>query len=460
MSDHDALLRALRNIRSKGFGFIKIELEGQLDREGCRNCNHTCKKCKGTGIRNLQACTVEGCNDGYLTCPRVGTRTWSENDCSQYMLSHLTTSERNKIIFSRFYDDRSVDSEYTFTVPLTIKGINVATKLITTFRELGDEIGSGINVAGAGMHIALLNDPAGNYEPSSDDDYSHEHDDECYDFDDCDCPAECEHGYEVHQAACNIWDNTYCGEVEGASDSSDQNHLDPVKLIIFKQAMSKLLPALYFLATPSAKARPLEYRTPQISDTKYSAISTRGGRVLEYRVFETCYQRPEMLLDYVQVIAKTLEFYANELPSGLPRRHLEFKIGYGGHLARMYMTVEQLKWLEKTLKYLKPENKTVDQLKHERHFTLTVEKLQQIEYRKDQQYLSEWHEYTARHKYLLVSERHAVVKRFADEYLDSTPSEAYIKRQVEQRIRPVADTAEKFIQHKKSQQSFESSVTI
>ena len=88
--------------------------------------------------------------------------------------------------------------------------------------------------------------------------------------------------------------------------------LDTAGLRNFQTEMTKLLPALYFVGTAGHRSRAMTYRTPRIShDSKYSAVYTQNGTIFEYRVFETCYDRPEAVYEYIQVISNSLKFYAN-----------------------------------------------------------------------------------------------------------------------------------------------------
>lgn len=398
------IANATRYIQRKGFKFIKIELEGQLDRSGCNHGNgHVCTRCDGTGIYRLDNCT---CNDGYVTCPREYNDSYDDiEDCQNFIESYISKKANRLRVFGNFYNDGSVDSEYTFTLPCTTEGIKCAIEYIKAFKELGEAVGSGVKVSGAGMHIALLNDPAGSYE----------------------------------------------------SDGDHHNSLNYAYLSNFISQMKKLLPSLYFLGTCNAKTRPLEYRMPQVADEKYSAINCSNG-VLEYRVFDPCYDRPEALLDYVEVIAKSLKFYAAMPILNLSKR-LDFKIGYGNHIARMFMSPEQLEYLNETLPYLKPENKTIQQLKRERNFHLSIEKLKKLEQKKRARLLEEWTEYAKRFDELKGVENEAIADKFRDNFLGSIPSPEYIDHEIRQNFGSLQNQ-NNYIESKLNNQALEISVTI
>lgn len=248
-------------------------------------------------------------------------RHWDEDDCEEYLREHVSQEAKDALTYGNFYNDGSVDSEFTFTVP--IEKVRVVLEYIVAFREMASGAGSRFETNGAGMHIAILNNPSGNY--------------------------------------------------------PEGNNLIHTNSYNFAQSMTHLLPALYFLGSSNAKSRKLRYRLPQIDlERKYAAI-TGHRQVFEYRVFETCYDKPEAFLDFFCVIAKTMQFYkAREVK--LPFFDTIGQLGCADntyHLARFYYTERHIDALDLGLAVLKPDHKTIEQLKRERNFTISKEKLKQ-----------------------------------------------------------------------------------
>lgn len=231
--------------------------------------------------------------------------------------SHTVQSNwfpKGDMTYAEFYYDGSVDSELTFTIKVT-----AAEKVIHVFeawQALVDKIGNGIEVTGAGMHITVLR--SGKYPTSG--------------------------------------------------------RLDPQKLSNFTDEVTKLLPALFIGATSGGFTRALNFRYPRIShNDKYSAIYTRGGTSIEYRLFETCYQRPETYWEFLGVIARTLEYYKN------PRKKVEskgevYEIYDNGpnHLGGYLSFSNQVKIIKRQFKYIKPEGMTAKEFFANRGITLLV----------------------------------------------------------------------------------------
>jgi hypothetical protein len=170
----------------------------------------------------------------------------------------------------------------------------------------------------------------------------------------------------------------------------------------FKTEVGKLLPALYFLGASGHRTRSMSYRNPKIEDDKYSAICTHNGTAFEYRVFETCYDRPEAIYDFVQVIANTLKFYDDPT---LKVKALGKKFGFHKttSVAKYYDTPEQLRILNATVKYLKPEDKSFKALKAERGLYYSVKSLSIKEKQKIGQLRQDYQEYKKHYDY--ISER-------------------------------------------------------
>ncbi len=262
----------------------------------------------------------------------------SDDECSEFMLSHVSREAREALIFHLFYPDGSVGSEFTFTLPLNKAAY--AVEFIQAFKELAEHIGAGMDTDGAGMHLAILNSSAGQY--------------------------------------------------------PEGNSLELTHRAHFERAMRHFLPALYFLGSTSFKSRGLNFRYPRISDTKFSAINY-GQSIFEYRFFETCYERPEAVLDDLCVIAKTLEYYTDnpKWPAFFNKiGHLGMRDGLGVH--RFFYTEKHLKALDAGLEYIKPDHKTITQLKRERNFTVTADRLKRNDMKFDVKTEQEWRSYKLR----------------------------------------------------------------
>lgn len=342
------LQKSIRAIKNAGFSHIKLELEAQLDRdEGeseCWECDGrgevSCSQCDGEGAVEEQQyvgrdwrtnwvecdeCDGQGersCSDCYGHGTVEGSSNYGdEGTCDQFIRDYVSKEAREALVYGDFYNDGSVDSEYTFTIP--IEKSQYLVEYINAFSALADEIGNGIDVDGSGMHISVI-------------------------------PAESEGRYPVRNF-----------------------EMPEEKLDNFQNEVTKLLPALFFLASNSHRSRNLGYRMPRVSnEDKYSAIYTHGGTCFEYRLFETCYERPEAIFDYIAVVANTLKFYANP---ALRVKTLGKRFGFsdGYELSRFYDTPEQLRVLTSQISTIKPENKTIRQLMSERGVVGTLKELRQ-----------------------------------------------------------------------------------
>lgn len=363
-----SLKKTLASIKQSGMSHIKFELEAQLGRQRhsivwkCDDCEgrrvNPCNNCNGTGIyegRGLQQsrecppCVGSG-GAPCSTCRGIGHRgNFADLDtCRAYILNEIAIQVYGKslkqladerktlganvnsgikggtalpfIEYVKFYYDGSVDSEMTITIP--IEEGEKALAILQAFKKFADLSSNGsVDTRGAGMHIAVL-------------------------------PEGCNGRYP------------------------SETRLNREGLQNFTTEVTKLLPALYFVGTAGHRSRSMQFRSPQISDHhKYSAVYTLGGRVFEFRVFETCYDRPEAVYEYMQVIANALKFYAD------PTRKVKAlgkKFGFPSstEIAHYYSTTEQLRILNATVKYLKPEDKTFKAMKQERGLRYTVKTLE------------------------------------------------------------------------------------
>lgn len=331
----------IKNCAYKGTA-IKIELEGQFGREGrVRNCNI----CNGRGTLecNCKSDKCESCqNRGIVDCTSCegrgvtaqARRQMRTEDVHQYILDHVSREAAESLVFARTYNDGSVDTEFTFT--LMIDDVWHSLEFIRAFKSLEEAMGTKMGTDGAGMHIAILNSATGNY-PGG-------------------------------------------------------NSLDSRRAENFKHTMTKLLPALYFLASPTYACRRLNYRPPKIEIyDKYGAISGSHG-CFEYRIFETCYERPEAILDNLCVIANTLKYY-HYRKINLPwfGKIGTFKfIDYGQGINRFYQTDVNYKALMEGVKVLKPSYKKISDLRKERNFKITLTKIKSEESYQDKIYAAEY----------------------------------------------------------------------
>jgi len=175
-----AISEAVNSIQSAGFSHIKIELEGQLN----RNQDESCDYCLGDGYQECQDCDGEGSidsgnvvgvnhqvvyeecgdcwGDGVVNCQEcegeghVYSEWSSEDNCQEYIMNSLSTEAREALTYARFYNDGSVDSEITFTMPAD--KVEYALEVIEGFKSLANEINydEDIDVRGSGMHVAVL----------------------------------------------------------------------------------------------------------------------------------------------------------------------------------------------------------------------------------------------------------------------------------------------------------------
>jgi len=278
---------AIKAIQDAGFTHIKVELEGHL-RRGSR-----------------------GVVDGY----HLG----DDDDCERFLKDQLSAETKRKINYMRFYNDGSVDSEVTFTLP--VQHSEIIVEVIQAWNQLVEANGGTCDVNGAGMHIAVL--PTATY-PSP-------------------------------------------------------GQLPADKVRNFKSEVTKLLPALYIAATSGDFTRGLRFRQAAVSSgTKYSAIYLRNDASIEYRLFETCYQRPEAVFEFIGVIARTLEYYTD------PTKKVEstgevFSIYEGEGLKGYTSFSTQIKILKRQFKYVQPEGMTVREFMECRNINLTLKSTREKE---------------------------------------------------------------------------------
>lgn len=431
MEKEKAVLQAVKTLKRSQFGngvtAIKVELEAQFDRgrgqrcEETRECNECygdwesaseCENCDGMGYERLvddawQSCSegdagssecddcsgygrssCEYCDEGQVECDCGGEcddSGWgSELACHDYIMekmvdlglaekregeywnsSHGMNTEYHPIgalKYAEFYRDGSVDSEFTFTIMLdNPENIFLLPKVIEIWNQLGEEIDNGMDVRGAGMHMALLSTEDGSY-----------------------------------------------GSYHSMSETQ------AMKFTNFKSSMQLLLPALYCLGASNETSRRLDYRRPTIDvDSHRAAIDYRHG-ALEFRIFDTCYDNPENILDNVVVISKCMKYWAKKrVPNGMKKitEQTTFGDSGGDDLNRFYCLIEHVDLLNTGLRKLKPSYYTITEVKQQRKVTVSKRSIGSRVRKYRKQVTSEYAEYLDRWNWSMIQLRH---NRIAD----------------------------------------------
>ena len=272
--------------------------EGKVECNACNGYGYTeddeneryvCSECGGEGSVECTNCDGEG---------EVNTeesRFYDTDTCQEWILDHVSKRAKDSLIYSNFYYDGSVDSEFTFT--LRLEDAEYIQEFIEVFSALSDEIGNGLDTSGAGMHIGLLPIESKGYYP-------------------------------------------YDGE-----------RFNRERLANFTTQCELLMPALLCAAMSDSNSRSLHYRTPRVSREKYSAIHVMDGTCIEYRLFETCFDNSRVVFDYLKTISETLKFYINPgkkvKTSG---KTLEYLGGDG--MKTFLRTAEDVKIVKGQLRYI------------------------------------------------------------------------------------------------------------
>lgn len=458
---HDVVIAAVQALKKCEFKAtaIKVELEAQFHRsDGDGECGgeHPCGECNGNweDARDCYACesngyfirqsngewvtspegqvdgseeceecygsgrlTCEYCEEGYQECDEYcdeGSGEFSsERYCHNWLLERLAehgmAKQENEVwvvkkplSYARFYNDGSVDSEFTFTLMLdNPENIFLLPKVIEAFQALGEEIGNGIDVDGAGMHMALLNTSDGSY-----------------------------------------------GRHRDISAPQIQ------RLNNFNKSMQLLLPALYCLGASSERSRGLSYRRPQIEVNSHrAAIDYRHG-ALEFRIFDTCYQNPEQILDNVVVMSKCMRYWRSKFKSsGMEKVTEQVRFGIEGSykLDRFYITTKHIDLLNRGLIKLKPSYYTIKQIKEQRKLTTTKRTIN-TKLKNFRKGLGvEYEEYSSRFEWSLTVRRH---RRLADmlEQAGKGCDEKEVAKKVEEYIKARMDEREKLEEYIKKRE--------
>jgi hypothetical protein len=361
----DAIVRAKKS--EFGVTAAKTEFEAQVGRDGeFRDTSH----CHTWLMRELN---------------RLGLTEFRRDEWLR--LSHGAETQWHPIApltYAEFYNDGSVDSEFTFTLmlddPETVFLIPKIGRIWNKFmREAGD---GKPDVRGAGMHMAWLNSSDGSYPTSS----------------------------------------------EFATHFSN-----------FQRSMTLLMPALYFLGTTTNTTRGLDFRRPGVGyDTHRTAIDYRNG-ALEFRVFDTCYDNLESILDNLVVMSRCMRYWsAQYVPSGLDKVTKRYKFGVDGDntLDRFYITHVHIDLLNQGLVRLKPSYYTIGEIKLQRKFSKTKRGLVQLEKEQKRAALNEYSEYEERFKWRLLAVKGRVIENYSDRamYEGGSPTVEQMEAETEVRM--------------------------
>lgn len=372
----------------------------------------TCDRCDGLGDIPCNNCD----SHGYVDCPnevhseeRTSTDWRLERSCFNWLMDKIaekTESQRRGpttsngqpnpfpwMRYARFYNDGSVDSELTATIKLdNPENVLFLPKLIEAFKELGDAIGQGFEVSGAGMHTALI--------------FSS----------DCSYPT------------------------DSADHPGQATRLPETHLRNFKRSVTQLLPALYFLGASDGVSRGLRYRLPFVSvdfradayslprGPKYSAVTYRQGAI-EFRIFDTCYEKPDVSLDNVVVIANCMRYMQGQYRSpGIDKivKQISFGNETNSRLDRFYETEQMLDVLDIGIEAIKPPYLTVDEVKQQRQFSRTKHDLANLEQEHQKHAETEYEEYEERFEWEATVREMSIKAQLASSFI-ATCSASKIK---------------------------------
>lgn len=424
----EAQLDAVRKLKAQGVYGIKLELEGTLNRRSSSSSSlyDRCTDCSGQGNNECADCRGLGWmvdEDGYETddeCGRCESRgsitcqtcagqgqilkkgkvdLGNDSLALKWFLENLSKKTGGKMpklgdgnsksspfpwmSYIKLYYDGSVDTEVTFTVRLDKEeNIFLIPKVLEAFKEMADVCGNGLDVRGAGMHTALVFDPK-------------------------------------------------CGYPSASMPYSDN------QLYNFRRSARQLLPALYFLAAASGRSRGMGFRGPAIDELgqKSNAISTHHG-AMEFRIFDTCYERPEAALDNIVVISNMMKYATERYTSpgvaeALGKSAIKFGNSSGQDLGRLFVSTDQIAALYAGLPKIMPSYYTIEELKKQREFNRVLGDAEEIERQLLEQAETEYAEYSERYDWkarALEAERigivmqHLIEKMSQQELKDMTRS--------------------------------------
>lgn len=347
-----------------------------------------------------------------------GNTSWDEEDCHDYLmdkLSELGLAEKKNtpiwyehdddgfntywhpkgaLKYAQFYNDGSVDSEITLTLSMRKpENVLLLPKIIEIFEGfmfMIKEHGGRIELDGAGMHIALINS------------------------------VSCTYPSRPTQLQVRRFDN-------------------------FKRSMNPLLPALYFLAANCERTRGLEYRTPRVEfydgdrdwgqrrNYKWAAICYNQG-ALEFRVFDTCYDNADSILENIIVIKNCMRYWRRVYkPSGIEADGVRFGIEHGYDLERFYNAHRHIDLLNAGLAKLKPEGVTVASTKQKRGFTVSKTKLNSKIREVKQDLARQYAEYEERFEKATKSHVEWLKMEFADSSMPASVKTSEVREYINER---------------------------
>lgn len=247
-----------------GFKYLKLELEAEVNPEDY-DAQSSCVECDGRGSINCPDCDGSGGSEetcsycegrGYFECDYCYEGyTDNENSFDEY-LRDFEQDLRNRLgdinehlKYLRIYRDGSVDTEATLT--LRVDYLADLPEIVKAFKKTCLSFGS-CGTYSAGIHLTLLE------------------------------------GYKYPRS----------------------RKLNQGKIANYKKQIAKLLLGLVYLGSNNGTTRHFQYRDLKVSaNDKYSAIFTHHDTCIEFRLFDTCYDQPEQILNYLSLMAKTLRFY-------------------------------------------------------------------------------------------------------------------------------------------------------
>lgn len=365
-SKPDVVVNAVKLLKQSQFGTtaIKVEFEANLEREYDSNWDSD-SDCHAWIMSELaELGLAERREDNYLE------------------LSHRVNTEwhpKGPLAYAEFYNDGSVDSEFTFTIKLdNPQNINLLPKVMrvwNNFTEAVQEDTGTLDISGSGMHMALIND------------------------------SQCRYPTHATRAHLQRFDN-------------------------FQRSMTLLLPAMYFLSSSNSTSRTMEYREPRITlydgnrawserrQYKFSAITYNEG-ALEFRAFEPCYENPEVILDNFVVMSNAVRKYwrSKYRKTGIEKitRRCHFGNDENQRLDRLYVSVEHVDLLNEGLKRLKPSYYSIKQLKEQRQFGISKRTIKGALVRIKADAIEQYKEYEARFAWRQQVERYGYIQEYLGE---------------------------------------------
>lgn len=356
---HDVIVKAVRDLKNSEYGAtaVKVELEANINRY--------------EDVDDIWKAIMQ-------QLVHLGLATTDDDEYYEV---------KKPLVYLKVYDDGSVDTEMTFTLLLdNPENVFMLPEIVRIFRDVCEESGDDFVTENAGMHMSILNDANGYYNS------------------------------EPHE-----------GELSKAKP------YDVSRFKNFRKSMIRLLPALYFLGSTNSTSRSLGYRRPDItrceqstnhrydSDSqKYSAVAFRHGAV-EFRVFETCYDNPDTILDNIVVMSKAMRFwtrsYTRNYLRPMPDR-VRFGVDGNSRLERFYLTRQHIDLLHDGLNILKPDYYTINELKHQRNFTVTKKSIDSKLKEARKNAVKNYMEYERKFKWDVIYHEQTLVRDILREYRD------------------------------------------